>query len=115
MCACIYNIIMKDKQTKQQLQKQVKELQMQINNLRKEIEACPPEKKLFEGLDESSTMDMITEAINQFTDYDAEFAIRSAGMYEEQGFYLGDTEASCRWEIVEDDQGAWVLKLIDTE
>lgn len=112
----MYNNVMKDKQTKQQLQKQVNELQMQIDKLRKEIEARPPEKKkLFEGLDESSTMDMISEAVNQFTDWGADFAIRSAGMYEDQGFFLGDTEPSCRWEIVEDDEGAWVLKLIDTE
>ena len=40
----------------EQLQKQLKELQMQVDNLRKEIEAAPPEKKLFEGLDQSSTM-----------------------------------------------------------
>ena len=106
---------MKDKQIKEQLQKQVEELQMQIDKLRKEIEACTTENKLFEGLDASSTMDMITEAINQFTDYDAEFAIRCAGMYEAQGFFLGDAAAPCRWEIVEDDEGIWVLKLKDTE
>ena len=106
---------MKDKQTKQQLQKQVKELQMQVDKLRKEIKACPPEKKLFEGLDESSTLGMISEAVNQFTDYDAEFNIRSFGMYEDQSFFLGDAAAPCRWEIVEDDESMWVLKLKDTE
>ena len=106
---------MKYKQIKEQLQKQVEELQMQIDKLRKEIEACPTENKLFEGLDESSTMDMVSEAVNQFTDYDTEFAIRSAGMYEDQGFFLGDAASPCRWEIVDDDEGGWVLKLVDTE
>ena len=105
---------MKDKQTKEQLQKQLKELQVQMDNIRKEIEAAP-EKKLFEDLDETSTMDMVSEAVNQFTDYDAEFAIRYSGMYRDQGFYLGSAEDSCRWEIVDDHEGAWVLKLVDTE
>ena len=106
-----------NKQTKniEQLQKQLKELQMQVDDLRKEIEAAPPEKKLFEGVDESSTMRMVSDAVCDFSDYDAEFCIRTYGDYEQQGFFLGSAHYSCPWEIIEDGEGAWVLKLKDTE
>ena len=96
-----------------ELQKQVDTLQHSLLNVKNELElekAKANKQRIFQECDEDTTIAEIAEKVRDFSTQHAEFELRSFGSHRDQSFFLGDG-SECPWEIIKDDQFAWVLKL----
>lgn len=90
-----------------ELEDLIEQAAAQIKVLRAVLEEEKPKKKIFESFSEGTTLNDIEEAL----DGAGEFMIRTTGEYKYESFFLGIGYA-CDWEIVRDNEGVWVLKLI---
>jgi len=90
--------------------KLLQELQADLDSLKRNNTA------IFDNFSDNNSIEQIGDAVMDFTSQGAEFAIRSSGEYAYNGFYLGETaDGECPWEIIVDDEKAWVLKLKEIE
>jgi hypothetical protein len=88
-------------------------LQASLDN-EKQKEKEDEKERIFYEFDEDTTLECISDKVRDFSTDGAEFEIRTGGKYKDQGFFLGESNndfGACPWEIVLDDNNAWVLKL----
>jgi hypothetical protein len=97
---------------KDQIQLRIKNIEAEILKLRKELDAIEKAENLFE--DRGADADYTFEEVNDIvTDrfHPAEFAVRTGGKYAYNGIFLGCDGGECPWEIIRDEEDAWVLVL----
>ena len=103
-----------------EIQKQIDTLNHMLLGLQASLHSAKMEdekERIFYEFDEDTALECISDKVREFTNYGADFEIRTSGKYKDQGFYLGEGISgppdfgACPWEIVLDDHQAWVLKL----
>lgn len=95
---------------KDQIQLRIKNIEEEILKLRKDLDAIEKAENLFQDRGADYTFaevnDIVTDRFRS-----AEFAVRTGGKYAYNGIFLGCDGGECPWEIIRDEEDAWVLVL----
>lgn len=99
------------------IQKQIDLVSKLLRGLQADLDSLKRNNTaIFDNFNGDTNIDEIGDAVMDFTSQGAEFAIRTSGEYAYKGFYLGETaDGECPWEIIVDNEKAWVLKLKEIE